>query len=270
MTIVRTVAESRALGLDDVGFVPTMGALHEGHCSLVRAASSHKHRVVSIFVNPTQFGPNEDLSRYPRTFDLDVERASAAGANVIFAPGVEEMYPDSPTMIHVPGLTEHFEGRTRPGHFDGVATIVAKLFNVVQPRVAYFGQKDLQQCAVVTKMVADLNLPVRVQIEPTIREADGLAMSSRNVYLSPEHRALSPQIYQQLCITRDQILGGISPSSAQEDAIHVLSQSGFEVDYFALIDRQTFTPTGSVTNSSAIIAAVKIGTTRLIDNILFN
>jgi pantoate--beta-alanine ligase len=173
-------------------------------------------------------------------------------------------------MIHVPGLTEHFEGRTRPGHFDGVATIVAKLFNVVQPRVAYFGQKDLQQCAVVTKMVADLNLPVRVQIEPTIRETDGLAMSSRNVYLSPEHRALSPQIYQQLCMTRDQILGGISPSSAQEDAIHVLSQSGFEVDYFALIDRQNFTPTGSVTNSSAIIAAVKIGTTRLIDNILFN
>ena len=270
MTIVRTVAEYRALGLEHVGFVPTMGALHDGHCALIRAASPHKNRVVSIFVNPTQFGPHEDLSRYPRTFDLDVERASAVGANVIFAPTVEEMYPHSPTMIHVPGLTEYFEGQMRPGHFDGVATVVAKLFNIVQPRAAFFGQKDLQQCAVITKMVADLNLSVEIKIQPTIRESDGLAMSSRNVYLSPEHRELAPQIYQQLCVARDAICDGTPTRKALEDSTLVLSQCGFEVDYFAHIDRENFTPIDSVASSSAIIVAVKIGTTRLIDNILFN
>ena len=270
MTIVRTVAEYRALGLSDVGFVPTMGALHDGHCELIKATSSHTNRVVSIFVNPTQFGPNEDLSRYPRPFERDVERATAAGANVIFAPEVEEMYPAHPTLIHVPVVTEHFEGRSRPGHFDGVATIVAKLFGIVQPTIAYFGQKDLQQCAVITKMVNDLNLPVQIQIEPTVREEDGLAMSSRNIYLSPEQRRIAPHIYQQLCAARDAIRLGSDNHKVLEDSVRTLSAIGFEVDYIALINRNRFAPTDSLDSNLALITAAKLGTTRLIDNVIFD
>ena len=270
MTIVRTVAEYRALGLSDVGFVPTMGALHEGHCELIKAACGHENRVVSIFVNPTQFGPNEDLSRYPRPFERDVERASSVGANIIFAPSVEEMYPASPTMIRVPVVTEYFEGHSGPGHFDGVATVVAKLFGIVEPRVAFFGQKDLQQCAVITKMVTDLNLPVQIQIEPTIREPDGLAMSSRNVYLSPEQREVAPQIYRQLCLAKEAIELGREPAEALEESKKALFGSGFEVDYFALIDRSSFSPTESVRENCALITAAKLGTTRLIDNVLVN
>lgn len=270
MTIVRTVAEYQALGLSDVGFVPTMGALHDGHCELIRATSNHQNRVVSIFVNPTQFGPLEDLSRYPRPFERDVERATAAGATVIFAPTVEEMYPASPTMIHVPLVTEHFEGSSRPGHFAGVATVVAKLFGIVQPRVAYFGQKDLQQCAVITKMADDLNLPVKIQIEPTVRESDGLAMSSRNVYLSAEERSIAPQIYQQLCAARDAIWLGAEPRVALEESVKTLNEHGFDVDYFALIDRTLFAPVYALGDNPAIITAARLGTTRLIDNILFD
>ncbi|MEI7575948.1 MAG: pantoate--beta-alanine ligase [Armatimonadota bacterium] len=270
MTIVRTVAEYCALSLTDVGFVPTMGALHAGHCELIKATSSHQNRVVSIFVNPTQFGPNEDLTRYPRPFERDVELASEAGANVIFAPTVEEMYPSHPTMIHVPIVTEHFEGSSRPGHFHGVATIVAKLFGIVQPTTAYFGQKDLQQCAVITKMVKDLNLPVQIQIEPTIREADGLAMSSRNVYLTPEQRSKAPQIYRQLCVASDAIWLGANIHQVLEDSIQALNAGGFEVDYFALIERNGFAPTHSLNSNLALITAAKLGTTRLIDNVLLD
>ena len=270
MTIVRTVAEYRALGLTDVGFVPTMGALHEGHCQLIKATSSHRNRVVAIFVNPTQFGPNEDLSRYPRPFERDVERASDAGANVIFSPTVEEMYPAHPTMIHVPILTEHFEGSSRPGHFDGVATVVAKLFGIVQPTITYFGQKDLQQCAVISKMVDDLNLPVQIQIEPTIREQDGLAMSSRNIYLSPEQRSKAPHIYEQLCLARDEISAGATPNEVLEKSQASLTQSGFEVDYLSLVERSNFAPVHILAGNCAIIAAAKLGTTRLIDNVLFD
>jgi len=270
LIIVRTVSEYRALNLVDVGFVPTMGALHEGHCSLIHAAKDHANRVVSIFVNPTQFGPNEDLSRYPRPFEQDVERAEAAGANVIFAPSVDEMYPDSPTSIHVPVVTEHFEGSSRPGHFDGVATIVSKLFNIVQPKTAYFGQKDLQQCAVISKMVQDLNMPVSLQIEPTMRESDGLAMSSRNVYLSLADRQVAPSIYQQLTKAKQAISGGSPSAEVLEDCRLSLNSLGFAVDYFELIDRTRFVKVDHATSSSAIIVAAKLGTTRLIDNIIFS
>lgn len=270
MTIVRTVSEYRALGLLDVGFVPTMGALHDGHCSLIEAAKHHENRVVSIFVNPTQFGPNEDLSRYPRPFEADVQRASEAGANVVFAPSVEEMYPESPTMVTVPKVTEYFEGQSRPTHFAGVATVVAKLFNITQPRVAYFGQKDLQQCAVITKMVSDLNLPVQIQIEPTRREADGLAMSSRNVYFSEAERKVAPYLYAELSRAKSVILSGESVNTTLNNSRKNLTSVGFEVDYFALIDRECFAPVDSIGEHCAIIAAAKLGTTRLIDNVLFD
>ncbi len=246
-----------------------MGALHDGHCALIRASAGHANRVVSIFVNPTQFAPHEDLSRYPRPFERDVERASAARANVIFAPTVEEMYPASPSMIRVPVVTDHFEGASRPGHFEGVATIVAKLFNIVQPSVAYFGQKDLQQCAVINKMVADLNFPVQIQIEPTLREEDGLAMSSRNVYLSPEERGIAPALYRELCSAREFIRGGGAVEEVLSAARSSLNSVGFQVDYFALINTELFASVDHLSEHCAIVAAAKLGTTRLIDNVLF-
>lgn len=270
MTIVRTVAEYRALGLTDVGFVPTMGALHEGHCSLIAASARHKNRVVSIFVNPTQFAPHEDLARYPRPFERDVERAAAAGANVVFAPSADEMYPAAPTMIRVPVVTEYFEGVSRPGHFEGVATVVAKLFNIVQPSVAYFGQKDLQQCAVITKMVADLNWPVRIQIEPTLREKDGLAMSSRNVYLSESERNIAPKLYEQLQIARDALWLGVDVTDVLQAARAALISNGFIVDYFDMVDRESFRPTNELASTAALVTAARLGNTRLIDNVLFS
>ena len=183
-----------------IGFVPTMGALHEGHASLIRASVAQQDAtIVSIFVNPLQFGPNEDLDRYPRTLDADVQVVQQCGADLVFAPSVREMYPQQQlAFVDVEELTAGLCGASRPGHFRGVATVVAKLFNIVQPDVAYFGQKDAQQAAVIERMVADLSFPVRVVRCPTAREADGLAMSSRNSYLSPEERQAAPILYQAL------------------------------------------------------------------------
>jgi pantoate--beta-alanine ligase len=196
LKVARTVAEMRALraGTTHVGFVPTMGALHEGHVALMRHARAETSFVVmSLFVNPTQFGPNEDLSRYPRQEARDCELAAAAGVDVAFIPSPDEVYRSTaPTMIHVPSVSERWEGAARPGHFDGVATVVAKLFNMVAPDVAYFGRKDLQQCAVVAKLVADLDFSITLRFVETIREPDGLALSSRNAYLSPSARQRAP------------------------------------------------------------------------------
>jgi pantoate--beta-alanine ligase len=250
--------------------VPTMGALHEGHLSLIRkAAQTGKPVVVSIFVNPTQFGPNEDYSRYPRSFDQDCELSEKAGAHAIFHPSAEEMYAQQQTSrIIVPQVTQHFEGALRPGHFDGVATVVCKLFQIVRPDAAFFGLKDLQQCAVISRMVQDLNVPVDLSFEPTVRESDGLAKSSRNVYLSESDRKTAPLLYHHLTQSRKAIAAGKSPNIVLKAAQNSLTEAGFLVDYYELIDRRTFAPSHEITTNSAIIVAAKLGNTRLIDNVL--
>ncbi|HEY0866662.1 MAG TPA: pantoate--beta-alanine ligase [Fimbriimonas sp.] len=255
------------------GFVPTMGALHEGHLSLIRAARRETEEVaVSIFVNPTQFGPREDFSKYPRQLERDVELCRDAGADWIFAPSAEEMYPRKTTVVSVGEVSEAFEGAKRPGHFDGVATVVLKLFNITQPSTAYFGRKDLQQCQVIKRMVEDLNVPLRLVFGETVREPDGLAMSSRNRYLSEENRAVAPMLYRELTLLRDQV------RAAKPEAIqHLLDlsagrlvQSGFQLDYLDLIDLPTMRPTRDCSDECALVVAAKLGETRLIDNVLVN
>lgn len=249
--------------------VPTMGALHDGHLSLIKRAKQIGNEVaVSIFVNPTQFGPNEDYLRYPRPFEKDLELCAQEGVDLIFAPSVEEMYVSSPSKIHVPLVTEEFEGRLRPGHFDGVATVVAKLFGILRPEAAVFGLKDLQQCAVIQKLVDDLNLRVELFFEPTLREDSGLARSSRNIYLSPEERSAAASIYQSLNKCRVTILEDGNADDALNGAVSALEQVGFKVQYLEWIDRSTFQPTRTNKENGAIIFAGYLGTTRLIDNIL--
>lgn len=248
-----------------------MGALHEGHLSLVRRAKQVGDEVaVSIFVNPTQFGPNEDYLRYPRPFERDLELCEREGVDLIFAPTVEEMYVASPTKIHVPVVTDEFEGCLRPGHFDGVATVVAKLFGILRPHAAVFGLKDLQQCAVIQKLVEDLNLRVELIFEPTLREESGLARSSRNIYLSDEQRAASAQIYQSLQRCRSAILEGSQVEEVFEIERAKLESVGFSVQYLEWIDRSTFQVTKNVIESGAVVFAGYLGTTRLIDNILLS
>jgi len=270
LRIARTAAE---LDLDltrPIGFVPTMGAFHEGHLQLMRRAREECEQVVvSLFVNPLQFGPKEDFARYPRDEARDAEMAESVGADVLFAPGLEEVYPNKvTTIVHVPEVTDLWEGAQRPGHFDGVATVVAKLFNLVRPHIAFFGRKDLQQCTVVQRMVDDLNMPIRLSIEPTVREADGLAMSSRNRYLSPEHRAIAPQIHLQMSQSKQNILRGDSPVKECEEARNRLNAAGFSVDYFAYVDSRSMLPLESYSQGANLICAARLGTTRLIDNIL--
>jgi len=269
LRIARTIAE---LNLDQsrrIGFVPTMGALHEGHASLMRAAAKEcEIAVASIFVNPLQFGPNEDFARYPRDLERDAEIAEQSGVHVLFAPGPSEIYPRSEICtISVPEVSQLWEGAHRPGHFDGVATVVAKLFNIVRPNVAYFGRKDFQQCAVVRRMVEDLNFPISISIEPTLREADGLAMSSRNRYLSAEERRLASGIYRSLTNAKSQILSGVEVDSAIREAKLAFEKLGFEVDYFAYVDDSTLAPRSIKSPESTLIVAAKIGKTRLIDNV---
>jgi pantoate--beta-alanine ligase len=223
--------------------------------------------VVSLFVNPTQFGPKEDFTRYPRNLERDAEMASQAGVDVLFAPPVSEMYPRVAASIHVPEVTERWEGAVRPGHFDGVATIVCKLFNIVRPSVAYFGYKDLQQCLVIKRMVEDLNLPVELSFQETTREGDGLAMSSRNAYLSPEDREKAPEIHTQLEASCRSIRDGKPVDEALVDARRQLESSGFSVDYLELVSLHTMEPLTHYTEGSAIIVAARLGKTRLIDNV---
>lgn len=245
-----------------------MGALHQGHLSLIRAAASASDTVVtSIFVNPLQFGPTEDLARYPRQLPLDCELAESAGCDVVYAPDVQEIYPNRSTVVTVPEVGDRWEGAHRPGHFDGVSTVVCKLFHIVGPCTAFFGQKDLQQCLVIRRMVRDLWLPVGLSFEPTIREASGLAMSSRNAYLSESDRIVAPELFKSL-----NNVAKSAPQSSLIDALKTdqtrLSVLGFSVDYLACVDLEAMSPLSELTKSCAIIVAARLGTTRLIDNLL--
>ena len=268
MRLVKTVADFPTNASIRTGFVPTMGALHEGHLSLIRRSKTENDRtVVSIFVNPTQFGPGEDFSAYPRPFERDHELASGAGADIVFAPEASEIFGEKSTAIHVPYVTDLYEGANRPGHFDGVATVVAKLFNVVSPKNAYFGEKDLQQCAVIRRMVSDLLLTINIIICETIREESGLAKSSRNAYLSPEELEIAPLLHQALVEAKMRIKAGDPASNVLKNQREYLSENTFDVDYVELVDRLTMHPIVEPNEHASLIVAAKLGTTRLIDNI---
>jgi pantoate--beta-alanine ligase len=276
MQIVRTVEELRAARRTlpgPVGFVPTMGALHRGHMSLVDAARAQCASVVaSIFVNPTQFGPNEDLARYPRPEAADLALLEGARVDLAFLPTVEQMYPEgNVTRVTVGGITTRLEGASRPGHFDGVSTIVTKLFNLVQPDRAYFGQKDAQQLAVIRQMVRDLDQPLEVIGCPTVRDEDGLALSSRNVYLSPEERAqalsLSRGLLRAKAIFEDGVRDAPSLRQLVRDEIEV--QPLANIDYVAISDATTLEDLdGPITRPALLSLAVRFGATRLIDNVV--
>jgi len=277
LRIVRTVAELRALLEPErragrrIGLVPTMGAFHDGHRSLMaRAAETCDLVVVSLFVNPTQFGPSEDLAAYPRDEARDAAIAAAAGVEILFAPAVEEVYPDGfATTVSVGRLTEGLEGAHRPGHFDGVATVVAKLFNMVQPAVAFFGQKDAQQALVIRRMARDLDLPVRIEVCPTVREPDGLAMSSRNAYLGAEDRARAVGLSRALDAAARAIGDGErDPARVAAAGRAVLAEHGIEPEYFALVSERTLAPLERIDGEALIAVAARVGAARLIDNIL--
>jgi pantoate--beta-alanine ligase len=255
-----------------IAFVPTMGNLHSGHISLVeRAKEVADIVVVSIFVNPLQFGVNEDLASYPRTLDADKAKLVDAGTSYLFYPEVDEMYPQGmslQTQVSVPGITELHCGASRPGHFTGVATVVSKLFNMVQPDIALFGQKDFQQLAVIRKMVDDMCIPIDIIGVPTARASDGLALSSRNGYLSKEQRAVAPQLYQCLqdCVKR--ITNGDHDFIAIEDmARKTLMENGFKPDYFTISDSSSLEAANLNSKELVILAAASLGNTRLIDNV---
>lgn len=257
-----------------IGLVPTMGNLHAGHIALVRTALARgDFVVVSIFVNPMQFGPNEDLDSYPRTLAEDQAKLLDAGAHLVFAPNAKEMYPDGldgHTRVSVPVVSEGLCGGSRPGHFDGVATVVSKLFNIVQPDLAVFGEKDYQQLAVIRKMTQDLSLPVHIIGEPTCRAEDGLALSSRNGYLTPEQRELAPTLFQQLQQIAAAVQGGRSDYAAIiETARQHLVAAGFQPDYLDLRDADTLTALNPDSKTGVALAAVFLGKTRLIDNLRF-
>ena len=255
-----------------VGFVPTMGALHEGHLSLARAARTQTDVVVvSIFVNPTQFGPNEDFAKYPRSFERDREMIETERADCIFCPSVEEMYPPgATTWVTVEGLSEKLDGRSRPGHFRGVTTVVSKLFNIVQPDSAFFGQKDAAQVAIIRKMVRDLNFPVKIVVCPIVRESDGLAMSSRNAYLSPEERKRALVLRRSLRRVEELVEGG-EHSAAKLIAAGrqvIADAPSVRLDYFEIVDRDTLDPLQHASAKALVAVAAYVGSTRLIDNIV--
>ena len=258
----------RAAG-ERVALVPTMGALHAGHMALIEAARGPGVRVVaSIFVNPKQFGVSEDLTRYPRREASDVRMLAEAGCDLLWAPPVEVMYPDGfATNISVTGVSEHWDGAARPGHFDGVATVVAKLLNQVTPDAAYFGEKDWQQLAVVRRLVADLGMGVEIVGVPTQREDDGLALSSRNIYLLPEERAAAVALPRALGVAAKAIGRGDDAAEVLAQARVTLEQAGFAVDYVALADAETLTPDPAPDRPRRVLAAARLGTTRLIDNV---
>ena len=265
----RAVADARRRGLT-VGLVPTMGALHEGHASLLRAArAATGFVVVSIFVNPTQFGPHEDLARYPRPLEKDLEVCGREGADLAFVPEAETVYPPGfRTFVEVTGLQDVLEGRSRPGHFRGVATVVLKLFNVVRPDVAFFGQKDGQQARIIRQMVADLDVPVEVRVCPTARAADGLALSSRNAYLDAGQRRHAAVLHAALGEGRRAIERGERGAAAVRAAMAaaVAAAPGAALDYAAAVDADTLEPPTRLAGRVMLALAVRFGTTRLIDN----
>ena len=279
MKRIATIAEMHALTRATrrrgarIGLVPTMGALHEGHLSLVRAAKAKSDFVVTTnFVNPTQFGPQEDFAKYPRNFERDCVLLENEGVDVVFAPSVEEMYPAgaSATWVVVDGLSERLCGRSRPGHFRGVTTVVAKLFDIVVPDVAFFGQKDAAQVANIRKMVRDLNMPVAIEVCPIVREPDGLALSSRNAYLSPDERKRALVLSRSLARARElfdsgeRSSAGLIAAAKQEFA----REPGASLDYFEVVDPDTLEPETAITKPTLVAVAAFVGHTRLIDNMV--
>lgn len=274
MQIVRN-SEELARARDGIAgrlaLVPTMGALHAGHMALIEEARKGADKVAaSIFVNPAQFGPNEDFSRYPRREEQDARMLQEAGCDLLWVPSVEDIYPDGfSTTISVSGVSERWEGKARPGHFDGVATIVAKLLLAIRPDLAVFGEKDFQQLAVIRQMVRDLNIPVEIVAAPTVREVDGLALSSRNAYLLPEERKQAASLPRALETAKAAILRGALVANVLDDARDTLGRAGFSrVDYFALVDAVSLEPLDEPRGDMRLIAAAVIGKTRLIDNIV--
>ena len=257
-----------------LGLVPTMGALHEGHLSLARAAKAQCDVVVvSIFVNPTQFGPNEDFSRYPRTFERDRDLLDKEGVDFIFAPSVDEMYPQGTvTYVTVEGLSDKLCGKSRPGHFRGVTTVISKLFHIIEPDVAFFGQKDAAQAAIIRRMARDLNLSVQIVVCPIVREPDGLAMSSRNSYLNPQQRQSALVLYRSLMHIQE-LFGKGERTSAKLIAAAKEVLAGWpsvRLDYFEIVNPETLDPVEEVYRDALVAVAAFVGSTRLIDNILLN
>jgi pantoate--beta-alanine ligase len=254
-----------------VAFVPTMGNLHAGHMSLIEAARAHGDRfIASIFVNPMQFGPNEDFAHYPRTPREDERMLAAAGCDLMFMPDVVEIYPNGPenaARVEVPVLSHILDGEFRPGHFQGVATVVTKLFNIVAPDAAVFGEKDFQQLAVIRRMVADLCIPVTIIGAATLREADGLAMSSRNQYLTPTERGIAPLIHQLLQQARKRLLGGAAEPAVEAEGLAALSAAGLRPDYFAVRDARDLQAAQPHTRELVVLVAARLGKARLIDNL---
>ena len=278
MELLRTIEEARQFVLSQkkreksIGLVPTMGYLHEGHLSLVHTAREQNDLVVvSIFVNPTQFGPQEDLDRYPRDLEKDRNSCSQAGVDAIFMPTAKEMYPERfHTWVQVDTITETLCGASRPGHFRGVATVVSKLFNIIQPDRAYFGLKDFQQAVVIKQMVRDLNMPLEIVTVPTVREADGLATSSRNKYLTAKQRARAPVLYNTLKLGQRLIEAGEHNADVVHEAMvkEIESQPNTRIDYISVCNPETLAPVDKIENRVLLAMAVWLGNTRLIDNIL--
>ncbi len=276
MKVIETVAGFRQAcqrAPRPLGLVPTMGYLHEGHASLVRRARSENATVaVSIFVNPTQFGPKEDFASYPRNLEADLALLRKEGADLVFTPPVEEIYPPGfDTYVDVGRIAQRLEGESRPGHFRGVATVVCKLLSIARPDRAYFGQKDAQQCLVVKRLNADLDLGTEIIVAPTVREPDGLAMSSRNVYLSPQERKAAPVLYRSLCLARDLYRSGTKDAGEVRRQMRALIESEplvARIDYISIADASTLQELDEVRSPALVSLAVRIGKTRLIDNIV--
>jgi pantoate--beta-alanine ligase len=274
MQVVEPIFEIRALRQKlsgTVGFVPTMGYLHEGHLALVKQARIENSAViVSIYVNPTQFGPREDFSAYPRDINRDLELLREGGVDIVFVPSDDQMYsPEFSTWVDVEKVSERLEGASRPGHFRGVATVVAKLFNIIQPTKAYFGQKDAQQVAVIKRMVADLNMLIEIVVVPTVRESDGLAMSSRNIYLNPEERQAATILFRALTLARQLRLGGEKDAGSirRQMASLIQKEPLAKIDYVSIADADTLEELDLIDHPALASLAVRIGKTRLIDNV---
>jgi pantoate--beta-alanine ligase len=275
MQIAKTIADMKALrtkSLGSVGFVPTMGYLHQGHLALVKQSRAENSVVIaSIFVNPTQFGPTEDFKSYPRDTERDLAMLRKERTDIVFMPSAEEMYPEGfNSWVDVEKVTDRLEGSYRPGHFKGVATVVAKLFNIVEPARAYFGQKDAQQALVIKKMVADLNMNLEVIVAPTVRESDGLAMSSRNVYLNPQERQASIVLFKALTLARNRReKGERNAETVRQEMTSLISQEPLaKIEYVSIADAQTLEELSKIDRPALVSLSVRFGKTRLIDNML--
>jgi pantoate--beta-alanine ligase len=275
-TIAEAHAACRGARVDRkrLGLVPTMGALHEGHLSLVRAAKAQCDTVtVSLFVNPTQFGPTEDLAKYPRPFERDRELLEKEGVAILFAPSEDEMYPQGEvTRVVVEGLSEKLDGRSRPGHFRGVTTVVSKLFHIVEPDVAFFGQKDAAQCAIIRRLVGDLNFPVEIVICPIVREPDGLAMSSRNAYLNSDERQRALVLRRSLNLVEEKFHAGENKAAQLIDTARDVfaEETQVRLDYFEIVDPDTLDPVEHIQGPTLVAVAAYVGSTRLIDNLILH